>query len=84
VFKAGHPLTTAANPCAPKHESLNFIYRRLGAYDRRLSTLDGTPIADRLAASVKFRHDEDGTYRPPGLSEWLTGRSGDLSDDVTW
>ena len=84
VFKAGHPLTTAANPCAPKHESLNFIYRRLGAYDRKLSTLDGTPIADRLAASVKFRHDEDRTYRPPGLSEWLTGRSGDLSDDVTW
>ncbi len=84
VFKSGHPLTVAANPRGLKHESLSFFYRRLGAYDRRFSTLEGTPIADQVACSARFRHDEDRTYRPAGLSDWLTGRGADVCDDVTW
>ena len=80
VFKANHPLTAAANPRGFKHESLSFVYRRLGAYDRRLSTLDGTPIDDSLSSSARVRHEQDAAYRPPGLAEWLRDRADRVSE----
>jgi uncharacterized protein (DUF2235 family) len=80
VYKAGHPITAGADPGGRMHESLSFFYRRLGAYDRRLATPEGTPIDDWVGASARDRYDGDGGYRPTGLMEWLRDRADRVSD----
>jgi uncharacterized protein (DUF2235 family) len=69
----------APDPCGLEHDSMSFFYRLLRPYDRELKARDGVPVRASLASSVKVRHDEDRSYRPPGLSGWLTG-GGDVSD----
>jgi uncharacterized protein (DUF2235 family) len=56
---------------AELHNSRTGYYRLLSAYDR-LASDDGSDVdGGALASSAKRRYDEDGTYRPPGLSEWV-------------
>jgi uncharacterized protein (DUF2235 family) len=57
---------------AELHDSRTLYYRLLPAYVRmrpegRPAEVDG----GALASSAKRRHDEDGGYRPPGLSQWV-------------
>jgi uncharacterized protein (DUF2235 family) len=62
---------------APDHgavlrNSRTGFYRLQPAYDRRLAGDAGAKVdGGALASSARRRHDEDGGYRPPGLSEWL-------------
>jgi uncharacterized protein (DUF2235 family) len=59
---------------AELHDSRTRYYRALPAYDRRLAGDGGADVdGGTLASSAKRRHDEDGGYRPPGLSDWLAG-----------
>jgi uncharacterized protein (DUF2235 family) len=54
------------------HDSRTRYYRLLPAYSRRLANDDGADVdGGALASSAKRRHEEDGSYRPPGLTEWL-------------
>ena len=86
VFKPDHLVVTGAaddearragrhvtpDHAAELHDSRTRYYRLLPAYDRRLAGDDGSDVdGGALASSAKRRHDEDGAYRPPGLSEWL-------------
>jgi hypothetical protein len=62
------------DPRGEKHESRTGFYRLLSAYDRRLAGEEGAEVAGgALASSARVRHDEDGGYRPLGVSEWLAG-----------
>jgi uncharacterized protein (DUF2235 family) len=62
----------APDHAAELHDSRTRYYRFLPAYDRRLAGNDGDEVdGGALASSVKRRHDDNGTYRSPGLSEWL-------------
>lgn len=61
----------APDPCGRKHDSMTFFYRLLRPFDRELTARDGVPINASLASSVKIRRDEDPSYTPPGLAEWL-------------
>ena len=48
------------------------FYRMFRPYDRRLAGDDGHWVdGGALASSAKRRHEQDATYDPPGLSEWL-------------
>jgi len=60
------------NHAAELHDSRTGYYRLLPAYNRRLAGEDGADVdGGALASSAKRRYDEDGTYRPPGLSDWI-------------
>lgn len=62
----------APDPGAALHDSRTSFYRLLPAYDRRLAGDEGAEVdGGALASSAKTRHDEDGSYSPPGLSEWV-------------
>jgi uncharacterized protein (DUF2235 family) len=63
----------APDPCGPKHDSMTLFYRLLRPLDRELRARDGVPINASLASSVKVRCEQDRSYTPPGLSEWLAG-----------
>jgi uncharacterized protein (DUF2235 family) len=55
------------------HNSRNGFYRLQPAYDRRLAGDNHAPIdGGALASSAKTRYDGDESYRPAGLSQWLT------------
>lgn len=69
----------APDPCGPKHDSMTRLYRLLRPLDRELKTPDGIPIHASLASSVKVRCDQDRSYNPPGLTDWLTG-GGEISE----
>jgi hypothetical protein len=57
---------------AELHDSRTRYYRLQPAYDRRLANDDGSDAdGSALASSAERRHDEGGTYRPPGLAEWV-------------
>ena len=65
-------ISVAPDHGAELHDSRTRFYRLLPAYDRRLAGDEGAEVdGGALASSAKTRHDEDGSYRPPGLSEWL-------------
>lgn len=61
----------------PLRESRDRVYRLIPAHDRRLRGDKGARVeGGSVAASAKLRYEQDRTYRPPGLSEWLeAGRS---------
>ena len=62
----------APDPAAELHDSRTRFYRLRPAYDRRLADETArTRMAARSRPAPRRRHDEDGTYRPPGLAEWL-------------
>ncbi len=87
AFKPDHLVATNTDPdpkarregmqVAPDYraalrDSRTSFYRLLPAYDRRLTGDEGAEVdGGALASSAKKRHGEDGSYRPPGLSEWL-------------
>lgn len=58
------------------HNSRTRFYRLQPAYDRRLAGDGGAAVdGGALAPTAKRRYEEDGSYRPAGLSEWLaTGK----------
>ncbi len=57
---------------ATLHESRTRFYRLQPAYDRRLAGDDGAEVdGGAVGSSVTTRHDTDGSYRPPGLTERL-------------
>jgi hypothetical protein len=61
----------APDHAAELHDSRTRYYRLLPAYNR-LATDEGKDVdGGAVASSAKRRDDDDGTYRPPGLSEWL-------------
>ena len=64
--------------CGPKRDSMTLFYRLLGPRDRKLGTREGIPINPALASSVKVRSQQDASYTPPGLAEWLA--SGKVSE----
>ena len=62
----------APDPRGKLHHSRTRLYRLLPAYDRRLAGENGGQVdGGSLASSATARHDEDRSYRPPGISEWL-------------
>lgn len=65
-------IEVAPDPRGPLHNSLTRFYHLLGAYDRRLAGEDRAEVdGGSVASSAKTRYEEDDSYRPPGLSEWL-------------
>jgi hypothetical protein len=57
---------------AELHDSRTRYYKLQPAYDRRLANDDGSDVdGGALASSAKRRHDEDATYQPRGLAEWI-------------
>jgi uncharacterized protein (DUF2235 family) len=57
----------------PLRDSRDGVYRLIPPHDRRLRGDKGAEVeGGSLAASAKLRYERDDTYRPPGLSEWLT------------
>ena len=68
------------DPCGEKHESRNRFYQLFPAYDRRLGVENGAKVAGgSVASSARIRYEKDGSYRPPGLEEWLDD-DGDVTD----
>jgi uncharacterized protein (DUF2235 family) len=65
-------IEVAPDPAGELHDSRTRLYRLLPTYDRLLASDNGAEVhAGSLASSAKTRHDEDPSYRPPGLLEWL-------------
>jgi uncharacterized protein (DUF2235 family) len=65
-------IEVAPDPRGEVHDSRTRFYRLLKAYDRRLAGENGAEVdGGSLASSAKTRHDEDRSYRPPGIAEWL-------------
>jgi len=65
-------IQVAPNYDAALHNSRKGIYLLQRAYDRRLAGDNGASTdGGLLASSAKRRYDEDESYRPPGLSDWL-------------
>jgi len=65
-------ISAAPDYGAGLHNSRTRFYRLSPAYDRRLAGDEGAEVdGGALASSAKTRHDKDGSYRPPGLSERL-------------
>jgi uncharacterized protein (DUF2235 family) len=49
------------------------FYRLLPTYDRRVAGDAGAEVhGGAVASSAKSRHDHNESYRPPGLTEWLS------------
>jgi hypothetical protein len=63
----GH--TVAPNALGKLHDSRTRFYKILPAYDRPLAGTDGGGIG----SSAKTRYDNVATYRPPKLTEALSG-----------
>ena len=67
-------IEVAPNLAAKIHPSRKGIYLLQPAYDRRLAGDDGAAVdGGALASSAQERYEQDGSYRPPGLEEWLAG-----------
>jgi uncharacterized protein (DUF2235 family) len=65
-------VAVAPDPTGELHDSRTRFYRLLPAEDRRLAGENGAAVdGGSLASSARTRHDEDSSYRPPGLGEWL-------------
>jgi hypothetical protein len=65
-------IEVAPDPCAELRDSRTRYYRLMRTYDRRLAGDKRAKVdGGSLASSAKTRHSEDGSYRPPGVSEWL-------------
>lgn len=87
AFKPDHLVATNTDPdpkarregmrVAPDYraalrDSRTGFYQLVPAYDRRLAGDARAEVnGGALASSAKKRYYEDGSYRPPGLSEWL-------------
>jgi uncharacterized protein (DUF2235 family) len=62
----------APDHAAKLHDSRTSYYRLQRAYDRRLAGDNRAEVdGGALASSAKRRFDEDGTYRPAGLADWI-------------
>jgi hypothetical protein len=76
-------VATKPSPLGPIGDSRTGIYTLQPPYDRRLAGDDGAAVdGGALAASAKYRYDEDARYRPPGLEQWL--ESGKRISPRTW
>ena len=68
-------LEVAPSYGAPLRDSRTRMYRLQRAYDRRLAGDAGAKVdGGALASSAERRHSEDGSYRPPGISDWLSAK----------
>jgi uncharacterized protein (DUF2235 family) len=65
-------IEVAPDPAGKLSDSRTRFYRLLPSYDRKLAGEDGAEVdGGSLASSARTRHEADGSYRPPGVSEWL-------------
>jgi hypothetical protein len=65
------PLQLAPDPLGPKHDSMTLFYRLLRPVDRELKARDGIPVNPALASTARFRCEQDRSYTPPGVADWL-------------
>jgi uncharacterized protein (DUF2235 family) len=77
--KRRNGIELAPDPRGPMHDSMTLFYRLLRPLDRELESRDGVPINASLASSVRLRCEQDRSYTPPGLTEWLT-RGREITD----